>query len=449
MNSASIRPGFALAAFFAAFSASAVPVVSPSSVSATQDEYKHTVEIEYQLTGEPGIVTVDIQTNVSGDVWASIGGEHYQSMYGDVNCVVTNLSTKSRVFWHPEQDWGDADPRLYNIRAVVTAWSTNSPPDYMAVDLTSMSNFLFYANAESIPGGMTNRTYKTDWLVMRKVPAKGVVWRMGSPSDESGRAGGNVGKAEAARLVVLTDDYYLGIYELTQKQYWNISDGATLSCVFMDGADADVRPFENMAIASLRGNSAVGGTYSWPEHGHDVIFSSSQPKYYRLGYLRVKTGLLFDMPTSAQWEYACRAGTSGRFNDDSDSVNAVGWCSSNWNNDPAITSNMTHEVGLLAPNKWGFYDMHGNVREYVLERFYYPEAEEGVTYTDPTIPEGTGNPVSGESYRHLTRGGCFSEAASFCRSAACTRVQNGSQNKGFRLWAPAGIPHLGQPRVFK
>ena len=454
MNCAIPKIGIFLTMFSVALSTVAVPVVAPSSVRASQDESKHTVTIEYQLSGEPGIITVDIQTNVTGDAWASIGGEHYQNVYGDVNRVVTNTTTKSRIWWHPDQDWGDSDPRPYNVRAVVTAWSTNSPPTYMAVDLTSMSNFLFYANAESVPGGVTNRKYKTDWLLMRKIPARGVTWRMGSPSTETGRsASGNLTKAEPARLVCLTDDYYLGVYELTQRQYYNIGDGQQNPSPSILGAaaggDADVRPLENVNIASARGTCSVGGDYSWPEKGHKVIYSSNNPKYYKLGYLRVKSGLMFDFPTSAQWEYACRAGTSGRFNDGTDSMANVGWNSSNWSEDPSVTSNMTHEVGLKAPNNWGLYDMHGNVREYVLERFFYPEAQEGVTYVDPTIPEGEGNPVSGESYRHLTRGGCYGEGESFCRSATCTRVQNALSKTGFRLWAPAAISHYGKPAVFK
>ena len=439
---------------FAALAASAVPVVSSSSVTASQDEYKHTVTIEYQLSGEPGIVTVDIQTNVTGDVWTSIGGEHYQNMYGDVNRVVTNTTTKSHVYWHPDQDWGDADPRQYNVRAVVTAWSTNSPPDYMAVDLMSMSNLLFYANAESIPGGITNRKYKTDWLVMRKIPAKGVIWRMGSPSTESGRAeSGMYPTAEPARLVVLTNDYYIGVYELTQKQYVNLNDGGTSyshSNVFGEGEDAEIRPLENDPIGYFRGNGeSPTSAFSWPEKGHNVAYAASMPKYYKLGYLRRKTGLLFDLPTSAQWEYACRAGTAGRFNDGSDSMDDVGWNSSNWDQDPSITSNMTHVVGLKKPNAWGLYDMHGNVREFVLERYFWPEAEEGVTYVEPTIPAGTTNPITYEAARYITRGGCYAETEAWCRSAICTRVQLPGSKVGYRLWAPAVIPHCGKPVVFK
>ena len=431
--------------------ASAVPVVEPSSVSARQDNIKRTVKIEYQLTGEPGIVTIDIQTNVSEGVWASIGGEHYQTMYGAVNRINTNLTTKSYAYWQPDVDWESNDPTKVNVRTVVTAWSTNSPPDYMVVDLIAMSNFLFYANAESLPGGIGARKYKTDYIVMRKIPAKGVTWRMGSPTTETGRPASPYFKAEPARLVVLTNDYYLGVYELTQKQFWNITDGGSspTPSAFKDSEDADIRPLENLGLGVFRGGVGLNGNQSWPEHGHDVAYSKTTPKDYQLGYLRVKTGLLFDLPTSAQWEYACRAGTSGRFNDGTDSPDAVGWYASNWENDTTIPSNMPHVVGLLAPNKWGLYDMHGNVREHVLERYYWPEAEEGVTYLEPTIPAGTSNPLTSESDRYITRGGGYADADSDCRSAAIVRIQSTSSKVGYRLWLPVEIPHLGKPMEFR
>ena len=180
-----------------------------------------------------------------------------------------------------------------------------------------------------------------------------------------------------------------------------------------------------------------------------MVSSSSDPKFYRLSYLRIKTGLMFDMPTSAQWEYACRAGTPGKFNDGSDSISAVGWYSGNWSEDTAISSNMTHEVGLKTSNRWGLYDMHGNVSEYVLERYYYPEADDGVTYVNPTIPAGHGYTDGYSTYRHIVRGGSFSESAANCRSAVCTAAQSGSSSRGYRLWLPAGIPHYGKPAAFK
>ena len=435
MSIASVRVGIAVASFAAALSASAVPVVAPSSVKATQHEFKRTVTIEYQLSGEPGIVTVDIQTNVSGSVWASIGGEHYQTMYGAVNRINTNVTAKSYAYWQPDVDWESNDPVAANVRAVVTARSTNSPPDYMVVDLVTKSNLFFYANAESLPGGVGDVKYKTDWLVMRKVPAKGVTWRMGSPTTEPNRYAGWQANYEPARLVVLTNDYYLGIYELTQKQYWNVCDGKNEpSPSNYGGFNPDILPVDSASLGYVRGSCGPGAAQCWPERGHDVAYSSTTPTYYKLGYLRRKTGLMFDLPTSAQWEYACRAGTGDGYN--GGTVDEYAWYSCNATNEET-NALATHPVGTKKANAWGFYDMHGNVSEVVLERSFYPTAEAGVTYVEPTIPLG----VTTSPAYYIVRGGSVADTAVECRSAANNRIQTVGKNNGYRLWAPVEIPY--------
>ena len=447
MNISSARFGIAIASFAVALSASAVPVVTPSSVRATQHEFKRTVKIEYQHSGEPGIVTIDIQTNVSGSAWASIGGEHCRTMYGAVNRMNTNTTTKSYAYWQPDVDWESNDPVAANVRAVVTAWSTNAPPDYMVVDLIARSNLLFYANVESLPGGISDTRYKTNWLVMRKVPAKNVVWRMGSPKTEPNRTTSWDAGLEPARLVVLTEDYYLGVYELTQKQYWNIAEGlhTPSPSVFKNAEDSDVRPVESVKWETFKGaGGLVNNAASWPERGHYANFDAGTPAYYKLGYLRVKTGLLFDYPTSAQWEYACRAGTSDGFN--GGTVDEYAWYVKNSTNE-ATNAVETHPVGLKKANAWGFYDMHGNVGEWVLERAYVPAADANTTYEDPTIPEGTY--ISSYSTHYIIRGGAFNDVVSVCRSAACNHMQSSVSNPsstssakwGIRLWAPAVIPY--------
>ena len=420
----------------------ATPVVQQSSVSASQTKGTRTVKIEYQLTGEPGIVTIDIQTNVSGDVWASIGGEHCRTMYGAVNRVNTNLVTKSYAYWQPDVDWESNDPTKINVRAEVTAWSTNWPPDYMVVDLTTRSNLLFYANAESLPGGVSDVRYKTDWLVMRKVPAKGVIWRMGSPTTEPNRITGWQANFEPARLVVLTNDYYLGIYELTQKQHWHICDGTdypegSFTSTFTGRDDSDIRPLEGINWGALKGAAGTkGGGASWPENGHYAAYAANIPNYYKLAWLRVKTGILFDYPTSAQWEYACRAGTSDAFN--GGTIDEYAWYIANSTNE-ATNAVETHPVGMKKANAWGFYDMHGNVREGVLERPYYPEHDTGVTYEEPTIPQDS--VISSISQQLLNRGGSYLDSVSYCRSAACASDQGASSKNGIRLWAPAVAPY--------
>ena len=104
-----------------------------------------------------------------------------------------------------------------NVQAVVTAWATNAPPNYMVVSLTAEKTIRFYANAESVPFGITNDLYKTDEMVFRKCPAANVEWRMGSPVTpaESGRDA----TSEVPHYVTHGEDFYIGVYEVTQRQY--------------------------------------------------------------------------------------------------------------------------------------------------------------------------------------------------------------------------------------
>ncbi len=120
------------------------------------------------------------------------------------------------------------------------------------------------------------------------------------------------------------------------------------------------------------------------------------------------------MPTEAEWEYAARAGTTG---DHAGDLDAMGWYDKN-------SGSKTHPVGQKAPNKWGLYDMHGNVWEWV-EDWYGDYPSEAVT--DPTGPE-TG------SYR-VIRGGGFGNSAGSARSAYRGSYAPGARGRdlGFRL----------------
>jgi formylglycine-generating enzyme required for sulfatase activity len=83
------------------------------------------------------------------------------------------------------------------------------------------------------------------------------------------------------------------------------------------------------------------------------------------------TGYKFSLPTEAQWEYACRAGTTGSF---AGNLDAIAWYENN-------SGKRTHDVGTKSPNKWRLYDMHGNVWEWCDDRYSaYPTN----TITDPT-----------------------------------------------------------------
>ena len=190
-----------------ATAALAAPLIAPDSVAVVHGPNGDVVKISYTLTVEPAVVTVDLQTNTLADAsgdWASIGGEAMGSIGGDANTIVTRLDSASCAYWFPSQTFRNRQIAGGTLRAMVKAWPTNAPPDYMVVNLTAPTNTVrFYETTAQFPGGFTNLDYKTSKLVMRKIPAAGVVWRMGSPDGETGKNSNN----DIVHYVKLTEDY--------------------------------------------------------------------------------------------------------------------------------------------------------------------------------------------------------------------------------------------------
>lgn len=322
----------------------AAPKIVDTSVVASQNKGSRTVTVEYRLTGEPAIVTIDIQTNVvvSGEKkWVTIGGDKLVGFYGDVNILNKNTTSTSKAYWHPDKCWPDGGV-LSGVRAVVTAWATNAPPNYVVIDLTKGKgkNLSFYARKEEIPLGVTNNIYKTDKLVMRRIPAKGVTWRMGKP--------GSGAWNYPDHLVAFTYDYYLGVFELTQRQFKHLNSSDFRS-QFSGLPDSDMRPVEERALSSYRGKIS---DYANTE------LNCVDPNSI-CGLLNAKSGISFDLPTIEEWEYACRAGTGTTYynGDDAANLGDIAWYSGN-------AGGETHPVGTRAPNGWGLYDMLGNASEW-------------------------------------------------------------------------------------
>ena len=125
------------------------------------------------------------------------------------------------------------------------------------------------------------------------------------------------------------------------------------------------------------------------------------------------------LPTEAEWEYACRAGSSGRYagGDSEADLDRVGWYAAN-------SGGATHPVGEKAPNAWGLHDMHGNVFEWCQDwdGSYAPGEQ-----TDPP------GPPSGD--KRILRGGCFTCPPPYCRSANrySASPDRRSSNFGFRV----------------
>ncbi len=402
-----------------AFASAIVPAVSDVSMSQSADR---TVTVTYTLTNAPAVVTLDIQTNGTGGVWASIGGENISGVLagvpvGDVWKVVESDGLHS-ITWRPYLSWPENRIPAGGARAVVTAWATNAAPDYMVVDLSANSSqrVSYYPDEKFLPGGLlSNADYRTTRLVMRKIPAEGAVFTMGSVS-ESGRQANE--DTHSARL---SGNYYMGVFEVTQTQWVKIM-GANPSAFTAEGM---MRPVECVSLVMARENIASANAY-------DYQFLVTPYSTSFLGKLRAMAAdaIDFDLPSEAEWEYACRAGNGegywgdgsvievdkyvpGRYRMNQEDTDTVMSGETAPSSATTLTpSNATAVCGSYSPNKWGLYDMHGNVQEWCLD-FYKAD----ITNLDGSLNTTPASMSGSDGRRHVLRGGAWIEKSGGVRSA--------------------------------
>ena len=215
----------------------------------------------------------------------------------------------------------------------------------------------------------------TNSIGMKLVLIPKGTFMMGSPETEKGRQ-----ENETQHEVTISKDYYLGVYEVTQAQYEKVmgKNPSHFQGAIVGNENADL-PVENV---------------SWDDAVEFCKKLSDLPE-------EKKAGRVYRLPTEAQWENACRAGskTAYLFDDEEGLLPEYGWFNRN-------SSNRTHTVGLLEPNAWGLYDMHGNVWEWCSD--WYGEYPKGAV-RNPTDPKVGSDRVC--------RGGSWDFEAANCRSA--------------------------------
>ena len=414
MKACTILIGATLALAFAAGAVDLTDPLAVSNVRFTQDRATQLVTVKYELAnqGEPAWVEMDVLTN-----GVSIGMQHVSAVSGDISRYgldmvgrgpVADDGLEKTIVWDAHRDWhGNLGS---NVTVEVSAWYTNAPPGvYMVVDLSGGTAAERYpvSLTTAVPDP-TDLSCVSNKLWLRYIPVG--TFTQGSPETEEGR---DTSGRETQHQVTLTKPFYAGVFELTRAQYRLVmgsdpGNGETMTCPlnkvkFYDFVGTNINP----AVS----NTVAAGTF--------------------LATIREKTGLLLNLPTDAQWEYACRAGTTGPFNVETNAtvtIDDLAWYNGN-------ASGKVHPVGQKRPNAWGLYDMHGNVLEFCRERL-----NAGMGSGARTDPVNTGT-----NSGFVIRGGYFGDGAASCRSARrgwrapseadpSTWYGGVGQYDGFRLW---------------
>ena len=198
---------------------------------------------------------------------------------------------------------------------------------------------------------------------------------MGSPMDEKDRE-----SDELQHRVRITQPFYFGVYEVTQGEYENIMGESPWA------GKPGVKEGADYAAGHIRWSEAVE-------------FCKT---------LSAKEGRTYRLPSEAEWEYACRAGTTTlcSFSDSDTNLGDYAWC---YNNAYKIGEIHTHQVGRKHPNAWGLYDMHGNAFEGCSDWY------DSDYYEDSPIDDPVGPPI-GSGY--VYRGGSLGTGMGSCRSAS-------------------------------
>ncbi len=308
--------------------------------------------------------TTNTATQLSGDM----------SLEDGTHAIVWDMNAEGLTF--------KSSNVVFNVSCETT------PATYCVIDLSAGANATSYSVtylAEPPNSGFNVDEYKTTKLVLRRIEAGTFI--MGEEqNDETHR-------------VTLTKPFFCGLFEVTQKQYTLIM-GSNPS-----GFTGATLPVEKVSYNTIRGSSNGA---KWPSSF--AVDSSSF-----MGKLCARTGLDFDLPTEAQWEYACRAGTTMTYSYGNSANGNYMWYTSNSNS-------KTHPVGSKSANPWELYDMHGNVSEWCLDWY-------------GTLAYGTDPKGSSSGTNRLRCGGSWNGDADNCTSFHRGNIQpsNESSSGGFRL----------------
>ena len=417
-----MKIAFLSCAVLLAGAAFADPSVTVTSVSASAkgDGF---VDIAYTTAG------VEAGAECSYELALTVGGVAAASFTDFAWCDLPVANGSHTVTWNAKAD-GVETPDLSTFSgAIAPVTATKADADYMIVDTSAGKTAASYpvryakAGANVTTAQFNKPEYKLHKIAFKRVKVGDFLTTDAGDPYTFKMGVGTVASGTAWHPVRLTKDYFLGIFEVTQRQYEDVT-GANPSAYKSKETALDSIKAEITDYTMHPANQLVYDTIS----GVDGLF----------GRLTARAGVTIGAPTEAQWEFACRAGCESKYHWGADIETAegelvedrYGW--NNLNSSPnAGTGRTTHGVGELLPNAWGFYDMTGNCYEYCSD--FYASAYKS---DSKSVPEE--DPTGAASGNKVIRGGAFSHKRTLMASGDRSNSQSGSSaGAGYGgFWAP-------------
>ena len=413
--------------------------VSVEDVKCTQRyPWNGLVDIEYTIACDDPEAEIYVNpVGFNGDTGLTVFPTHFT---GD-GATNTVKAGKHTMVWDAKADMGLFASKNFQIK--MYAGKTLAP--YVVVDLSSGPDGENFPIRYSLTGpDISDDTCRTTELWLRLIPPG--TFMMGSPADELGRSDN-----EDLHKVTITQPFYIGVFEVTQEQWYRVmgrTHYGNNNSILGDNTLASYPVTYCLYWNELRGDHNKYSADSFTVDGNTFM-----------GKLRLKTDKNgFDLPTEAQWEYACRIGTRSALNDGTNltgvfgcnNLNRLGRYYSNgfngsderhWDNPPQ--HNTTEKVGCYLANSYGIFDMHGNVGEICRDTYTWNESINLGKESSVDPLHVAQSDLHHTQCRCIVRGGNWYESASSCRAAARLLIMtsDGQETKGtgFRISCPGNL----------
>ena len=365
--------------------------VSVDNIKCTQRyPWNGLVDIEYTVAcDDPNAEIYVNPVGFNGDTGLTVFPTHFTGD-GATNTVKAGRHT---MVWDAKADMGAFSSKNFQIKM----YAGKELSRYIVIDISGGTNATNYAIRRSVEGpNLDDDTCRTSEIWMRLVPPG--TFMMGSPTNELGRSDN-----EDLHKVTITKPFYIGVFEVTQRQ-WELVMGNRPSYFTASNDAYQLLPVEQIDCYALR----ITDT---PSVAKQNVVS---PNTF-LGRLRTKTNMFgFDLPSEAQWEFACRAGTQTALNSGENLMGTTGCSNLGRLCRYSANGSTTQKVGTFLPNKIGLYDMHGNVKEWCMDGYH---KSLGLNDRVDTVGVWTNTLSYGCHYNSVARGGSYDSSAMDCRSA--------------------------------